>query len=501
MGQPKIVQQLLEAGVDANARLGDTCSLDLGVEDLQGELNELGIIYPNDEEASTDVRLYLCMIGESDPGVSFVEEDHYNDEVQQQWYPIQHAAYLPDGTEAHKKVRDLIMNLLLDHHANLLATYSAKSSDGDLVLEDLSPHDDMYRTAPLRERTVLHSMLQDGSYVSPILRHKSFKTIDIESRDEQGRTILHAVCRSRLGADAGVEYSARDDYIGHDSGQTLPLRPKTTRLHGQPSFLEYILLECHADIMATDRDGGNALHNLCRSFDTLDHGHIPAIMVSCELLLLQRPQLASQADDRGMYPIHYALMRYMYFENNSGYWGEDAVQEFAQTVRDPRWQMHLIDGDDNCALHYLARRSFIWSPSIYMRYGDLLQDYLEADLDLNLRNKLGRSPLEMFLGVHCDVGFSLVADANDESAAWAKLTEHGADWGVIDDQGNTLIHLLAGEPKNKMAPGFVRRLLQCGVDHDAKNDEGVTAVVVAERSQNVDVLAILGSNEVKEARS
>lgn len=498
-GQPSVVRRLLEAGVDANIRVGDACNLRLDIKDLEEELNSLRSIYLSDEETEFSLSFWEVLFGGDDPGVYLLEEEFYDDEARQHWYPIQHAAYLPDGTEEHRHVRDVIMNLLLDNGVNLLATYHGRSGDGDHILDYIGTRENACRTTLFQERTVLHSLLQDGSYVLPVLQHASFTNIDLESRDAQGRTVLHAVCRSRLGADAGIHYTARDEYLRRDSHAMLPLRCDVSTL---PSLLMYFLFDRQTNLMATDHDGGNALHNLFRSFDVVLPGHMPAIMIDTSLLLARRPELVNEADRMGMYPMHYALKRFMYYDDNTAdYWAEEVVEAYALSLWGLLWNLHLLDGDGNSALHYLAGWGRIWRSSIHKSYAYLLQTLLDAGLDLNLRNKLSHTPLEMFLGIHCQSRFSLVNDPDDESAGWKKLIDCGADWMVADDGGNTLIHLLAEKVKNKNAASFIRRLIVCGVERDAINHKGCTALELARSAENTDVISVLEADACKVQKS
>lgn len=53
-------------------------------------------------------------------------------------------------------------------------------------------------------RSVVHSMLEDGAFVKPILDFLG-DGLDLERQDPQGRTLFLSACRNPLGLDAAID--------------------------------------------------------------------------------------------------------------------------------------------------------------------------------------------------------------------------------------------------------------------------------------------------------
>lgn len=119
-GHVSLVHEMLAAGVDANIRSNDESEAASDLHSIGRRLHQFvrdkiieltnGVHSTDDESRDEDKR--------RDPGVYTVEEDHYDEDLRRHWYPIQHAAYLPDGTDARDEVRSQMMKVVLDHEPN-----------------------------------------------------------------------------------------------------------------------------------------------------------------------------------------------------------------------------------------------------------------------------------------------------------------------------------------------------------------------------------------------
>jgi ankyrin repeat protein len=151
------------------------------------------------------------------------------------------------------------------------------------------------------------------------------------------------------------------------------------------------------------------------------------------------------------------------------------------------------DAAGNQALHMAARNNCLMTAKLLLRYG----------AEVNKPNLRGLSPLQYALDVHhketlqkqlnlqdpglARRGVSILAYPTPSPEFKAELVEtlleHGADAGIVDNEGNTALHLAALHGLVKT----VQILLNTGLDPNAINKEGLTPLHCA-RVYNRDAM-------------
>lgn len=439
-----------------------------------------------------------------------------------EWYPLQHAATGPmNSFYGGKKASDVVANALLDHKPNLFAVFkqpiwhsdpfpfpgeqTSEEIDygGDEALECMEMVDGEWQKKPVPEcgyglRSVLHSLLEDGAYVHPILTHPNLQ-LDINHRDPQGRTLLHSACRNAVGADAITSAVVEDIY---EEGRNKPL----IAADDSSSSLFHTIRQRGANLNALDDSGKNILHHLFEA--RTPHGYStrpPLIINTLNYVLKNVPELLNQPDAHGTYPLHSALQRLRGKPQANLIWYDDSpLEPVISTLLDAGAKPTVHDSRGNTALHYLADNGLAeqWRGT---EARALCQSFCDAGVDVNTRNKHGRTALEILMDDdakrHEDLWSRnlrskepLPSLAEIDAEVFGMLDGAGARWAERDGQGRTLLHVVARyeTPKTKFR---VEYLLGKGVDPGVKDTDGRTAVDVARAAGNKIALEGFESKE------
>ncbi|KAL2672549.1 hypothetical protein Neosp_013261 [[Neocosmospora] mangrovei] len=333
-----------------------------------------------------------------------------------------------------------MMQLLLDHGANPLARLQQveKSSKGSDVKYYV-------------EVTVLHHILRNGLLVGPML---SVLGLDVNCRDSKGRTLLHAACEGREGADYGVVTRQEDGY-GTD---------------GTTIFQK--LLSLGADMEARDAFGRNVLQHMIHDHD--ETKRFDQFRDSLAHVLDKAPNLKDQADGDGWTPLYYAIRQ--------GGRRKDvrAAKALLSAGADPS----VIATNGENLLHVLA-------PYLEVEeMVDLFEELVGRGLDVNKRNNMGDTPLFAFYG---------------QRKAAEMLRKVGADFFAKDAKGRGLLHVAASRSVRTF-----RDLMELGLDTMLEDDSQQTPLDVAAAFENESVLQLFekdkkdkkdGVREAKVARS
>ena len=392
----------------------------------------------------------------------------------QEEYPLQYAAMKlrwPDLPSARtwfllNELEDgeSVVQVLLDNGADPFTKLAGRSKNLDKVdiakfLDSFDISDDAptLDTSESREDcTILHEVLVSSKLPDPFLR---IPNLDVNHRDQQGRTLLHVACYGEPGPDhiLGCHKAQSDD------------GPTTTVFQR--------LIELGADFQARDHFGRNVLHYMIRPAriraDWTDYLDIMAEV------LQKHPELLDQADENGHTPLHYAA-------KTSG------NDETALLLLAAGADVAAVDNDRNGVLHILANDLVKYSARC------VFKDAVQRGADLELRNAEGETPLFAFYKRQASWGPTPVRPRTyRELMEWPEkdvrvcMQEMGADFSVRSPGGKGLLHLAARGGETRAFQGLV----DLGLDPMTEDDAQQTAVDVATVFGNHEVLALFPGKE------
>ncbi|RSL50140.1 hypothetical protein CEP54_012087 [Fusarium duplospermum] len=239
-----------------------------------------------------------------------------------------------------------MMQLLLDHGANPLARLrqvEKSSKDADVKY--------------YVEVTVLHHMLRNGRLVGPML---NVPGLDVNCRDSKGRTLLHAACEGRCGADYGTISHQEDDY----------------QTDGMTIFKK--LLSLGADLEARDEFGRNVLHHMLHDHE--DPKKFDQFGDSLAYVLDKAPHLMDQMDGDGWTPLYYAIRQ----------GGRRKNVRAAKALLSAGANPLVVAANGESLLHVLA--PYLEVEKILV----LFEELAGRGLDVNKRNNMRDTPLFAF---------------------------------------------------------------------------------------------------------
>jgi ankyrin repeat protein len=433
---------------------------------------------------------------------------------QSHYYPLQVAAEPTQAVNAGgAEARRATMDLLLRYKPDLFAKFVQRLMDEQPSLpgERMSSLPELIRAAreeeedhdeanwwevpdsgPYGIRSLLHAMLEDSKFVEPILSCDTLE-LDVETRDPQGRTLLHSACRSTMGADVLLNVTEHVLQAPVDDSCV-------AAASGQVSIFDK-LLQRGGEIRARDDQGRNMLHHLlqARAYYAA-RSQAPFIYNTFRYILRHAPELINSPDSHGTHPLHAALNRVRGIPFPNAWARFSPVESVVQDLLDAGAHPLKTDGCGNTALHYLADSGLGEATDRAPRRA-LFRYFCDAGVDINLRNHAGRTAIEIFLDNHIvhESRWVLPKIREDESSARhveiegeviAMFEAAGTRWTDVDAQGQTLLHWVARH-KPWYASSRARYLLEKGVDPGAKDDAGRTAKDVADAVGNGDVSAVL----------
>jgi hypothetical protein len=342
-------------------------------------------------------------------------------------------------------------------------------------------------------RSVIHALLEDGAFVKPIL---DCSGLDLEHRDPQGRTLLLSACRSALGADAAVDGMMTDIQWDTSTGayfhNPFPQAQHAITCHSYATVTTTLLqhfVNHGVNLLAVDNYGKHALFHLLEAHEPDSNHRPPIIRTSVQYVANNIGQLVNQPDKAGNHPLHAALQRLRRYRIPNKLTDaaelEASVHDLLAAGADPK----ACDERGNTALHYLTDDRLV-DPRCASEQRHLFQVFLDRGVDINARNRAGRSAVELLLE---DDGEDLSTWETDESLAedvlgWFEIV--GARLADKGQHGETLLHIVAKHDTPK-AVQVAKYLRLKEYDPMVQDEKGMTAVDVAREGGNTSLLGLL----------
>ncbi|KAJ5635238.1 ankyrin 2-3/unc44 [Penicillium longicatenatum] len=366
-----------------------------------------------------------------------------------------------------------VMAVLLKHGADPYATFfkylkvEVAGERSDKPMSNSDPQE-WGLTWEKETHIVIHEILAHGEVVEPLFH---LPNLQLELRDPKGRTLLLAAFEGKT--------------LGHtiDDGQ------------GSMKTVFQELLDRGADVTAQDNDGKTILHRI-KGLDSRTE-----IFKILKALLKKTPSLIHLADRDGETALHHALQQtsLSYVGPPFSYGQRPGVcfADYQGLLLDHGADPLLPDNAGNTALHYLA--PVITFPGVK----ELFQRFLDAGVDINARNKRGLPMLFYYVLNYAASSNWVPGGGKNPSQEWHDpffelFKDAGADFFVSNDEGTTLLHLLATiqtpwsgpcEPKNveNAVVGRFKYLMELGLDPMAED---------AQQRTSLDIAAAYGSEHI-----
>lgn len=297
--------------------------------------------------------------------------------------------------------------------------------------------------------TILHELVKKNKNIG--LLFKTTKTnYDLETRNEFGETPLLTALQWK-----------------GSSGRT--------RQHDAEDRSAISLLISHgADVCAVDSQGNNILH-LAAKNDRLRHDDLLEV-------LKKVPELVNEKNVEGSTPLHCAV---------ESRWKSQTVELLLKHGAD----VQTVDGGGNSLLHFLLRGKLHRDErgKVYQRGSSRDLDYLLSQgLDINLRNKLGESPVFSFVrhGIAWLEGKITQSVGFREHPVFMLFTKAGVDWQICNEKGQSLLHVVSGAARMETSLyrnaatddhlyEIFKTLVELGLDPGLEDQSGRTPVDVA----------------------
>ncbi|KAM0283557.1 hypothetical protein ACHAO9_009662 [Fusarium lateritium] len=456
------MKRLLEAGADVHLKTkrGESCLAlaSCNVEMVRLLIEHGAIIEPDDvveavESGQIDVLCELLHAKDKDGQDSALNLDS----------PLRAAGSLfrkPDPEDGFYTplVDDAIVvemiEILIDHGANPLSNYFVRDKDypelprseyfhfkGGMPPSDIKPDD--------LEKTILHSLITGvkNLKIQPFL----VPGMDINYRDPNGRTLLHALC-----------------YSGD-----LVSKPVTEG--GQETIFHHFLA-LGADLTTKDNSGRTVLISLLNSWST-DSAKWRAILHD---VIRLAPGLIHEADDiLGDTPLMHAIRRSVESKGDT-----ETIEWLLSVGASPL----VTNKSGRGVLHELAKD--LGTAALRQ----LFRDLVSRGADINSRDLKGQTPLFNFAKRYrqdSDADYhkrkvrgDLYEDPREQGAI-PMLLELGADFFAKDNEGKGLLHIAASGDAVRF-----QELMSVGLDPMMENDVQQTAIDVAAAHSNDSILEI-----------
>jgi ankyrin repeat protein len=315
-------------------------------------------------------------------------------------------------------------------------------------------------------------------------------------------TVFHEICAVnglvRAIIEAGIDLEIKDGEGRTPLLRSCDLTHLTFTFHRaiQGEHVSLELIKGGANVHAIDNSGSTTLHYAIKS----------ALNKTIKILI-DRSVSPTAKDKAGFSPLYYALNPTDYC--TLMHTGLGAVNALLDAGADP-----LEKGPDgrtalHCLAPYLMKLSSLDGrdllneyrkpddPNYFAEFSKLYTRLVDAGCDREARNKDGNTPL--FGYVAAEKQYSEVETPNppDPKDMRKMFAEH--DIHAINNEGDTLLHVVARREEDCMCPGdtleLFKLLVELGLDPTQENKRRVSALDIAAAYGNEKILALYARNE------
>ena len=286
--------------------------------------------------------------------------------------------------------------------------------------------------------------------------------LDFNVKDQKGRTVFLAACKSRIDHE-GTSRA----YIPKDEEERL-------KANYTPAYLALAdskLYGSQIDYLATDNDGKHIINYLLPKWtDRIADRFLPIPGVR---------DLVRQKDNKGFSPLHQAL---------------EALKVTASLRFIDDCNADLLEPDPNgdVALHHLYRCHWV---SNIPKCLPLMEKYVQLSGDINATNNTGERPLHAFLASSHETRSWAGEPEGDTYDPFEFLINNAVDFRAVKNNGQTSLHVVAqrdargydGEAYNAK---LFSRLVELGCDPLQEDNDGRTALDVAAAMGNEGILRL-----------
>ncbi|KAJ5432500.1 uncharacterized protein N7458_011656 [Penicillium daleae] len=376
-------------------------------------------------------------------------------------FPLLWAAAYRARNEGTRKVnpnieiRKQLVDILLKHGADPYATFDHQQ------YQPIHPRrgaTEEPKDFPVTTATIIHEILSGGHIVDPFF---NLPSLDIERRDENGCTLILAASKN----------DREKFYVGNS----------TQRVNSTDCFPE--LINRGANVMAQDNEGRTILHHIGNLINVISINEV------LRTVMTANPSLINQTDHANETALHYAL--------------HDKRLDLVELLLDNGADPLQPDKNGDTALHHLANYRHESVKALFERL-------LSAGVDINVRNKIGETPIFNLLKQNNEGLYGSAEDQTYKGTFFEFFLKSGADLFARRNDGSTLLHLLAGiklelrhvfqsyhPGSERVGVGRFKRLMDMGLDPMAEDERQRTSIDVAAACENELILRLFKREAMK----
>ena len=235
-----------------------------------------------------------------------------------------------------------------------------------------------------------------------------------------------------------------------------------------------LLLRNGADIRAKDCNGDNIWHHFARKRNRSQENE------DWQDLVHRAPDLINTPNNAGENPLLLAVK-------------DPKRSSNIELLIENGASLHTVDNDGNNALHALMNGRWVVEEhgSVYESRLSYFKRFVESGVPINARNEAGETPIFNFFRQRPVIYAPCKCEKAKGQSIYDTFTRANCDWQVVNDKGQTLLHIVAGttpplnEHRSRSKAGFSDTsaifftLVETGLDARLEDASGRTALDVA----------------------